>query len=1011
MSGQHAFRRSALRLLAVTALVLAPAAPAAATPATVPAPAVLPAVTAGTATGAPDLSTSPVLQNLAACIGEKKAGDLVVLIDTSGSLSGAGSSGAPTDPTDVRVAGAQVLLGGLARSFDDVGATVDLTVAGFDDDVTTVVDAVPLNEAALPALDGQLNDFANRDRGAETDYWTALTWLNRTMQAKAAARADAAADCQFAIWFTDGEFTIWPRDGSSQADLDPLNSQLKDIPGFEERPLTDRATADAALAAAKEELCRPGGTADQLRATGVTMIGVGLGGEDGDRFGFMRGIVENPDGTCGREPGRGIFVPAASVGDLFLALAALGEFGAGGVTSTPVCQGQPCPEGTYQFKLDNTISAVHFDAVVDDGSDQLIREGLQVTITPPAGVPMVIDGNGADSGTLMSDTASAQYQWLTGDPLAVDLDRAAGADWTGDWKVTFVDTTGQHPDAVSNISLTLTSDFAIAPVVTDPGDWRVGQSATVTFQTQTLDGEPVGNVTALPPGFTATAEVDLPGAGRPVLPIPVSLTEPVTVDLPADGDPGLAVVIVRVDGQVAGQPLGTVSRQATVPVQPPFGVPVIDPAGQVVDFGAVEGPVPASGSLRVVGPAEGDGCVTVSAGPVQGPRDVSAQVSTPNGAGCYPVPSGQTVQVPLSLTPSTEGNGALTGTLVVGLSSADNPAQVSEQQVDFRLTMTRLPDTGVKVLVLISAFLLGLLIPLLIIWLVRRMSARFPAADQATLQSIVIPVQIGGTTLSAAGGGAVALPADGWVALPPPGPGRRTIQASGVAMRARAGWRFSEPGFAELQNGDDVGVGEAVPPSDKKGRPRFPLAVQGTWAVLAPRQLSISPVDVVQGRLLLIVETRAEPAKRSQLLSRALGAAPTAFADARAKARKAAGTAAPPPGGPAGPGGPGGPAGPGGPGGPPPWGGPTSGPTPAPSWGGSTGHPPPAPWGGAGPAQGSPAPPVPAPPGGPGWGGSAPAPGGWPPGRAGGSPAAAPPPGWGTAGGPGGSTAPGWPSG
>jgi hypothetical protein len=849
--------------------------------------------------GAPEIAKSPVLQNLAACVDEKKTGDLVVLIDTSGSLSGTGSNEPPTDPTDVRVAGAQALLGGLARSFDQVKADVDVTVAGFDDDVTTAVGFTPLNRAALPDLDGQLAAFADRDRGAETDYWTALTWLNRTLQDKAAQRPGGpGSTCQFAIWFTDGEFTIWPRDGSSQPELDPLTSQTKDIPGFEETPLTDAGTAERAKAAAMEELCRPGGIADQMRASDITLIGVGLGGTDADRFSFMRNYVENPDGSCGAEPGRGVFVPADSVGDLFLGLAAIGELDRAPAREgpNPVCQVQLCPEGTYSFKLDNTISAVHLDAVVDDGSRALIRAGIQVTVTPPSGSPIVIDGNGPDTGTAASELASASFEWFTGGPLSVDLLRSGGQDWTGDWKVTFVDTTGEHPNAVSNIAVTLTSDFAIKPIPVDPESWRVGQSVAIRFQPQTLDGAPI-QLTELPAGFTATAEVTLPGPDHQVLQLPVSLTDPVTFDIPAGGAAGLAIVVVKVDGQVAGQALGAVTRQVTVPVQPPFDAPTVAPPDQVVDFGETQGAQARSALLTVQGPEQGDGCVTVTAGPVQGPRDVSAQIATPNGADCFPVPQGQLVAVPLTLTPSTEGNGRLTGDITVALAPSADPQRASDQAVAFRLDMKRLPNPEAKIAVLIAALLIGLLIPLLVMWLVRRMSARFPPAEAATLQSVALDVQIG-DRLTLPDGGPLAAPADGWSAVLPPGPGRRTLMLSGAPLRARAGWRLSEPGYAEVDDrtgADSVGAGDALPPHDGKGHPRLPLAVQGTWLVLAPRQLAVSPIDVVQARLVLVVDTAADQAKRAELAGRAGAEAPEAFAEARRRARDASGAPEPPP--------------------------------------------------------------------------------------------------------------------
>ena len=344
--------------------------------------------------------------------------------------------------------------------------------------------------------------------------------------------------------------------------------------------------------------------------------------------------------------------------------------------------------------------------------------------------------------------------------------------------------------------------------------------------------------------------------------------------------------------------MGTVTRQATVAVQPPFGAPTLALPDQVVDFGPTEGVKPKTAALTLQGPEEGDGCVTVTAGPVQGPRDVSAQITTPNGAECYPIPKGQSSEVPLTLTPSAEGNGRLTGDIIVALAPAADPDRTSDQVVRFHLDMKRLPNPEAKIAVLIAALLIGLLIPLLVMWLVRRMSARFPPAEAATLQSIAMDVQIGGGRLTTPDGGQVAAPADGWSAVLPPGPGRRTLMLSGVPLRARAGWRLSEPGYAEVDDrtgADSVGAGDALPPHDGQGHPRLPLAVQGTWLVLAPRQLAVSPIDVVQARLVLVVDTAADNAKRAELAGRAVIEAPEAFAEARRRARDASGAPEPPP--------------------------------------------------------------------------------------------------------------------
>ncbi|MEP6561190.1 MAG: hypothetical protein ABJD68_08975, partial [Nakamurella sp.] len=71
---------------------------------------------------APQLSDTAPLRDLSSCLASNKVGDLVLLIDTSGSLK-------DSDPTAVRVAAAEALVTRLAASFAKIGANVDVSVA------------------------------------------------------------------------------------------------------------------------------------------------------------------------------------------------------------------------------------------------------------------------------------------------------------------------------------------------------------------------------------------------------------------------------------------------------------------------------------------------------------------------------------------------------------------------------------------------------------------------------------------------------------------------------------------------------------------------------------------------------------------------------------------------------------------------------------------------------------------------------------------------------------------
>ncbi|MEP6559462.1 MAG: hypothetical protein ABJD68_00095, partial [Nakamurella sp.] len=765
-------------------------------------------------------------------------------------------------------------------------------------DVSTIADFTALTPDAAAGVNTQLQSFADRNKGGETDYWSALTWLNKTLQAKAQARgSELGTSCQFAIWFTDGAFELSARNGSTPDGTDPLNSDTKDIPGFEGVPLTDQATADAARDAAKAELCRPQGPADQLRAAGVTLIGVGLGkgAADAPEFAFLRDYVENPSGTCGAQPGRGVFVPASDVGDLFLAVDKIGDLGGSTVNTppAPVCQDVPCPEGAYSFTLDNTLSKVHLAAVVKD-STSLLRSGIQVVIAPPgAAAPIVIDGNGQDAGSVDASSAAVAYQWYPGDPLTIDLTRTQ--DWSGEWKVTFVDTSRQHPDAVSNINLSLTSDFAIVPVLTTGTPWRAGtQSGPIEFHPQTADGKDAP-VADLPPSLTATATVQFPGVNGAVVNLDVSLTQPPTIPIPADVDPGLATITVVLSGQVAGQPLADVTHEVTVQILPPFGAPSVAPPNQIINFGSIEGVASPQATLTVTGPEVGDGCVTVATGSliVTPPKVTSVTITGPDGANCVPVPEKQTVQLAVSLAPGQEGNGHLEGEVEVGLAPASDPGKLSQVPVRYVAEMQRLPQSTVKTGILIGAMLFGLLLALALIWLARLWGARFPRGDGMALQSVVVDVKVSPGGLTMADGRPVTPPGPGWVPVPPPGAGRRTLLVSGVPLRARAGWRLTEPGYAEL-DGDQVGACGVAPQSDKLGRPRLPLSVQGTWTVFIPNTIALSPLPEVPGRLLLVLETAAEPAVREHLVASAVRDAPSFVDAARVKAKAAGRTAEPP---------------------------------------------------------------------------------------------------------------------
>ncbi len=847
---------------------------------------------------APDIGNSPALANLSACLAEKKQGDLVLLMDTSGSLGTEVSGDQATDPNGVRVDAAQVLLDRLAASQARSGASIDVALVGFSSDYTMVKDFTALTPDQLPSLSESVAQFRDLDKGFETDFWTALTSLSATMAQRAADRSA----CQFFIWFTDGEFTLGARDGVSADDpRTPPATDSKQIPGYEGVRLSDDAAIAPILEAAKGDLCRQGGVADALRLAGITTIAIGLGGNPGATgspdFGLLQRISENQSGDCGAQPARGLFVAADSLSSLFLAFDAIGD-PTGSVTpldSKPICPPQAPPDCGYTVQLDDVLSTVHVAAAVVDSSGAFVPSNdLLVELTGPGGPPpLQIPGGTTTVTSGAVGPVTVQYRWYPQGPLTIDLARPPGTSWAGNWTLKFIDTTGQHSDAVSNIQLVLSSDLMTVPQIAS-GPWRAdGVSPQVVAQVERLDGTPDNlDTPELRQALTVTAALIPTDSTTAAVTQTVDANSGFTFALPADLSPGAYLVQTSLVVTVAGRQLAPVTRQTSVTVVPPPGSPFLDPAIQLLDFGLITGTA-TSGAQPVVvaAPDDADGCVWITNGELQRhPESIQSVVigtAANSAATCQRISAGQTVEVPVTLTPGAEGNDELDGTVTVFLAPADDVTRVSQSSVNYTAMTIRTAQGGVKVGVFLVVMLLGLLIPLLTLWLLRRLSARFPA--EVALSAIALNARIGPSGLLDPTGSALVLPVGGWQAVGAPTEGRRVLHPAGVALRARAGWRLSQPGYAEVVE-DAVGAGGSPPHFDpKSGRPRAPLSVQGSWIVLTHRAGAVSAAADIPARVLLVVSSQADDGLRAQILGAAVRDAARLMAGARRAAAAAAG--------------------------------------------------------------------------------------------------------------------------
>lgn len=281
------------------------------------------------------------------CLAAQHGGDLLLVMDTSGSLS-------ETDPQAARVMAAQYLLDRLAATGSTSGFTLDVAISGFGTDYERVLDWTPLDEAGLGRAKDAVETFRDKDDSLDTDYWTALEGSRQQLADKAAG----ATRCQAIAWFSDGGMDIEPRTTPK------LRARMPHTGAY--APGVDVTTAEGAARAeadAATSMCRPGGLADQLRASGVVILGVGLDGGGSPDFDLMRAVStgEGASGPCGDlvSPRPGSFTVVTDIDSL---LFAFDEYAGPGqdplVNDGRICQGKVCAEYAHRSVLDSSVTSV-----------------------------------------------------------------------------------------------------------------------------------------------------------------------------------------------------------------------------------------------------------------------------------------------------------------------------------------------------------------------------------------------------------------------------------------------------------------------------------------------------------------------------------------------------------------------------------------------------------------------------------------------------------------------------
>lgn len=798
------------------------------------------------------------------CLAAQKSGQLLLMIDESGSLK-------DTDPQDNRVTAAKYLVQQLAQFSADADIALDVALAGFAEDYRQVLGWTRLDATNLPAVQSDIDGFKDRDTGQDTDYWSALDGARSTLGQ--APKPDGGKQCQALAWFTDGKLDFNQRDVSK--------------PFAPEQNLSSQAGIDATIRAAQDSICRDRGLADQLRSSGIVTFGIGLAPkpEQSADFDLLKAIVTGePSGavaSCGaiRSPTPGDFYLAQNIDDL---LFAFDKFSTPGRPPTEItsgaCAREVCEEAKHRFVLDRSVRSVSVLAAAD-------KTGLTPYLVAPDGASAALNTGPA---TIDLGGVKVDYQPEGEKSVSIRMSNSQAPQWQGVWALVFVDPAGDAT-AKTRSSIHISGDLYPAWPDADKTILHSGDN-DVSVALAVVDGrrESVDPATLLGSASLSAVLVDVKGAEHPVATdVPKDkISSPQVLDL-SNVPPGAATLqlVLNVTTAEAHQPDGAVvpgtqlaAQRVDLPVKidPPVGYPKI---ADRIDFGTLEGQGKFPATLAVTGPGcawlSGD-ATTVAAEP-DGVGAVSVMSPASSVKNCVKPAENQQQLLPVELTIPAAGNGVVNGTVTVMAAPADGTAEPIAVEVPFTASLHKPLNTANFVLALVVALILGPGVPLLLLYLSKWLVSRIPAK---ALRAQQIAVRVSGSSvLRDSSPFAVR---DGELVNLVQGldkPARR-LDLDGIALRTRIGLSPFGAGFVVASAPGRVGAaGKSAATHGNTPDAKLPLAVHNTWFVLHD---PVGPRDVAS--VVLLVSGDAGAAVVDRLIGEVTSSLPQVLADLRARA-------------------------------------------------------------------------------------------------------------------------------
>lgn len=764
--------------------------------------------------------TTAAVGDFGGCLAAQQQGDLLLMVDQSGSLQG-------SDPDAARVSAANYLLEQLNTFGGSAGVELNVAIAGFSENFIVHAPWTRLDNGSLPALQDEVERFRTRTDGIDTDYWNALDGARRTL-----AERDGQSEtnrCQAVAWFSDGKLDFTVRDAEK--------------PYAQGVSLGSDQGVQQVVAAARESICRPAGIADQLRSSGIVTFAVGLaaGTAQPSDFDLMRSIATGGDGACGKttSPSPGDFYLAQNIDDLLFAFDAFSTPGQAPIEGeTGVCVVSVCEEAQHRFVLDDSISSVTVLGSAD-------AEGLIPTLVAPSGAQLALDREGAP-GTATLDGAQVAYRWMSPRSVSFTMTKSTdSAQWQGMWALVFVDPDGSSPLARSKTNIHISGNLFPAGLGMDTTAVHSGEKTSairlgiVDSDRNEIDPSDLLGSAALSVSLTDAGNVDHPLVDRIAK---ERIGDPVELDF-TEVPPGAATLRLTLDvttadarsasGEVIAPGTALTPQFVDVPltVAPPIGYPAVPPK---VDFGTVEG----AGQFAATIPITGPGCVWFDqAAPValdavpDGVGDVGVSAGTaPSAADCLEIGAGQQANLPVDLSVPAAGNGSLNGSIPLMMSPPGEPDRALPITVAFTAELQKPLNSGRFWLVFLLVLLVSIAVPPLVLYGIKWWTARIPAK---TLKAMRVAVAIEGGQVLRDGVEFGIRESDLSQLVRGLNKPARGLDVEGVELRTRIGLSPFGPGHVVAQQLGLVAASGAEPGVDRRtGGARLPLAIHNNWVVL-----------------------------------------------------------------------------------------------------------------------------------------------------------------------------------